>query len=94
MFNGAAAVDLEGGDDMTDDSLPRVRGNSFEEMKRVNQHGAEYWSARELQPMLGYSHWRSFENTIKKAITSCEQSGNDPQYHFARARKMIEVGKG
>ena len=27
----------------------------FEELKKLNEHGAEYWSARELQPHLGYS---------------------------------------
>jgi hypothetical protein len=42
--------------EMTDKGLP-VRGNiSFEGMKQVNEHGAEYWSARDLQPLLGYSH--------------------------------------
>ena len=50
--------------------------------------------ARDLQPLLGYNHWRSFENAIKKAITSCEQSGNDPDHHFAAPRKAIAGGKG
>jgi DNA-damage-inducible protein D len=67
---------------------------SFEELKQINRHGAEYWSARDLQPVLGYNHWRSFENALQKAITSCQQSGNAPDHHFARARKMIILGKG
>ena len=67
---------------------------SFEELKQTNRHGAEYWSARDLQPVLGYNHWRSFENALQKAITSCQQSGNAPDHHFARARKMITLGKG
>ena len=72
-----------------------VQGNkSFEDLKKLNEHGAEYWSARELQPLLGYSQWRGFENAINKAITSCKQSGNDPSYHFADVRKMIGIGKG
>ncbi len=78
---------------MNENSLAR-REKSFEELKQINQFGAEYWSARDLQPMLGYNHWRSFENSITKAVTSCEKSGNDPGHHFARARKMIIVGKG
>jgi len=44
--------------------------------------------------LLGYNHWRSFENAVKKAITSCEQSGNTPDHHFARAGKPIVGGKG
>ena len=67
---------------------------SFEELKQINRHGAEYWSARDLQSVLGYNHWRSFENALQKAITSCQQSGNAPDHHFARARKMITLGKG
>ncbi|MBS0615039.1 MAG: DNA damage-inducible protein D [Verrucomicrobia bacterium] len=67
---------------------------SFESLKKLNEHGVEYWSARDLQPCLGYSQWRYFENAIKKAIESCKQSGNDPAHHFAGARKVIQAGKG
>jgi hypothetical protein len=69
-------------------------GRSFEELRRLNQHGAEYWSARDLQPLLGYSQWRRFEEAVQRAITSCQQSGNDPTYHFAGVGKLIEHGKG
>ena len=79
---------------MTKGSLP-VRGNkSFEDLKKRNEHGAEYWSARDLQPLLGYGQWRRFEDAIKRAVTSCKQSGNEPNYHFANAGKMVELGSG
>jgi len=79
---------------MTNKQLP-VHGNrTFEEFKLYNEHGAEYWSARDLQPLLGYSQWRRFEQAIERAITSCEQSGNQPDYHFAGAGKPITGGKG
>jgi DNA-damage-inducible protein D len=68
--------------------------DGLEQLKQTNEHGAEYWSARDLQTLLGYSQWRRFEDAIKRAITSCELSGNNPDYHFAGAGKMIEVGKG
>ena len=67
---------------------------SFEDLKQVNRHGIEYWSARNLQPCLGYSQWRRFENAIQKAIESCKQSGNDPKHHFASAGNPITSGKG
>jgi DNA-damage-inducible protein D len=75
-------------------NLPAARQKTFEELKQVNQYGAEYWRARDLQPLLGYNQWRSFENAVSKAIISCEQSGNNPDHHFARARKPIVGGKG
>jgi DNA-damage-inducible protein D len=67
---------------------------SFEDLKQINQHGIEYWSARELQSLLGYSKWQRFENAIEKAIESCKQSGNDPNHHFTGAGKPIFGGKG
>jgi len=79
---------------MTEEHYPRVVDAGFEQLKKVNQYQKEYWSARDLQPLLGYNHWRSFEKAIQKAVTSCEQSGNDPSHHFARARKPIAGGKG
>ncbi len=79
---------------MTDLSLP-IRGQiSFEDLKKINEYGAGYWSARELQPLLGYSQWRRFDDAIKRAMVSCEQSGNNPDHHFAGVGKMVEIGSG
>jgi len=79
---------------MAKKELPSIGGQSFENLKQVNDHGAEYWSARDLQPLLGYSQWRRFEDAINRAITSCEQSGNNPEHHLAGAGKPITGGKG
>ncbi len=79
---------------MSKNKLPVLGEKSFEDLKHLNQHGAEYWNARELQAMLGYTQWRRFEDAIKRAMTSCEKSGNDPAHHFAGAGKMIELAKG
>lgn len=62
----------------------------FEELKRVNQFGAEYWLARELQVALEYKQWRRFQNVIEKAKIACENSGNDIKDHFADVGKMVE----
>ncbi len=65
---------------------------SFESLKKLNPHGIEYWSSRDLQGCLGYSEWRKFETTIQKAIDSCKQSGNEPENHFVGADKMVQIG--
>lgn len=67
---------------------------SFESLKKLNEHGIEYWSARDLQPLLGYAKWQRFENALKKAIESCKMSGNSPEHHFTGTGKQIEFGKG
>jgi len=79
---------------MAKKELPSIGGKSFENLKQTNDHGAEYWSARDLQPLLGYSQWRRFEDAVTRAITSCEQSGNNSEHHFAGAGKPITGGKG
>jgi len=68
---------------------------SFEEMvHKEGQTGVEYWLARDLQVLLGYTQWRSFEAVIEKAITACQNSGCEPKDHFAHARKMVDLGSG
>lgn len=79
---------------MSGKNLVPMGSKSFEDLKKINEYGAEYWSAREIQPLLGYSQWRRFEDAVKRALTSCKQSGNEPTYHFAGAGKMIDIGKG
>ncbi len=53
----------------------------------------EYWFARDIQKILGYSKWSNFQNVIQKAIESCEGTGIDPQYHFAETGKMVNIGR-
>lgn len=79
---------------MNSKQLPTLGAKSFETIKQTNEHGAEYWSARDLQALLGYTQWRRFEQAIERAVNSCQQSGNRADYHFAGAGKMIGVGKG
>lgn len=79
---------------MMKEQLPALGVASFEELKQINAHDAEYWSARDLQPLLGYSQWRRFEDAVNRAKISCEQSGNKPDYHFANAGIMMPLGKG
>jgi DNA-damage-inducible protein D len=66
----------------------------FEGIKHLTQEGAEYWSARDLSKLLGYTQWRNFEFAIKKAKIACEQVGQPVDYQFADSSKLIEHGKG
>ena len=74
---------------MPDKDLVSLGNKSFEDLKKINEYGAEYWSAREIQPLLGYTQWRRFEDAVKRAITSCKSSGNESSHHFADAGKMV-----
>ena len=50
---------------------------SFESFSYTTEEGIEFWLARDLQHLLGYSKWDNFQNVISKAKTACEVSGQD-----------------
>ena len=79
---------------MASENKPIIGNNAFEALKKLNEHSAEFWSARDLQPLLGYAQWRRFEDAIKRSMISCEQSGNKSENHFANVGKMVEIGSG
>ncbi|MDP8243707.1 MAG: DNA damage-inducible protein D [Candidatus Hinthialibacter antarcticus] len=54
----------------------------------------EFWLARDLQPLLGYSKWQNFSKVVDKAKTSCINSGYGVKDHFINVSKMIKAGKG
>ena len=66
---------------------------TFEE-SAYEQDNIEYWLARELQFLLGYSDWRNFLNAIDKAKESCKSSNNKPSDHFVDITKMVSIGSG
>ena len=68
---------------------------SFEQLvHREEESGVEFWLARDLQVVLGYQTWRSFEQVVEKAVTACKNAGYNPSDHFAEVNKMIPLGKG
>jgi DNA-damage-inducible protein D len=79
---------------MAKDSLSVPTLVAFEQLKRSNAFEAEYWSARDLRPVLGYAQWRRFEDAKKRAMASCEESGNNANHHFAGVGKMVGLGSG
>jgi DNA-damage-inducible protein D len=65
----------------------------FEEAKRQDQDGKEFWSSRDLAKILEYVDYRHFEQVIAKARVACLQSGALEKDHFVDADEMIEIGK-
>ena len=65
---------------------------NFEDIKKIDKNGIEYWMARELMLLLGYSQWRNFEEVIGKAARACMESGQTVDNHFAKISKMVKIG--
>jgi DNA-damage-inducible protein D len=66
---------------------------SFED-SAYEQDGVEYWLARELQELLGYSDWRNFLNAVEKGKESCKTTGEAVLDHFVDVTKMVKIGSG
>ena len=57
---------------------------------RETATGTEFWLARDLQNVLGYSRWSNFVRVIERAITACEVGGTEPDDHFLPVVKFAE----
>jgi DNA-damage-inducible protein D len=68
--------------------------NKAFESYAYEEDGIEYWLARELQELLGYTEWRNFLKIIDKAMTTCQSTGEKTLDHFVDVNKMIDIGKG
>lgn len=68
--------------------------SKFEKIKHINEIRQEYWSARELYEVLEYIKWDKFLNVIEKAKQACKNSGQEPDDHFPRMEKLVEIGSG
>ncbi len=73
--------------------LPIVPGQSpFDAIRQTDERG-EYWSARDLMPLLEYSSWQRFEEVIDRAKEDCEKSGRNVDGNFNPFVKKSE-GRG
>ncbi|MBU8901329.1 MAG: DNA damage-inducible protein D [Victivallales bacterium] len=68
--------------------------NNFESFSYKTDDGVEFWLARDLQKLLGYTEWRNFVAVIEKAKTSCELSNQEVIDHFVDINKTIDMPKG
>ena len=69
-----------------DKTLAQIQ-NNLESIRRVTQgeNLMEFWSARDLMPMLGYVKWQKFVEAIERAKQSCKISGQTVENHFLPA---------
>lgn len=68
-------------------------GSPFDQIMLHDINGAERWSARDLQVLMGYDEWRKFDDTIHRAAASMDASGFNPLDHIVGAAKVMPTGR-
>ena len=66
----------------------------FDRAAGRTEENIEFWYARDLMRLLGYSRWENFDNAIGRAMESCETSETEPLDHFREVTKMVTLGSG
>jgi DNA-damage-inducible protein D len=74
--------------------LVNPQDSIFEQIKRVDENGAEYWSARDMAKVLEYSEYRHFKQVVDKAKEACVNSQYKVQDHFEDILDMVTIGSG
>lgn len=74
--------------------LVQALTDTFEGYAQQTETGVEYWLARDIKHLLGYTEWRNFGLVISKAKTACELSGQVVTNHFVDVNKMVDLGSG
>lgn len=78
---------------MEDNNISPLQSD-FEQIKRLNQDGQEYWPSRDLCTALGYSTYQKFTRIINKAISIANNKGLDTAEHFNLLVEMVKLGSG
>jgi DNA-damage-inducible protein D len=66
----------------------------FEQIRKFDERGIEYWSARDMAKVLEYTDYRNFLNVIDKAKEACKNSRHPIENHFVETNDMVIIGSG
>ena len=66
----------------------------FEKIRRIDENGNEYWSARDFARVLEYIDYRNFISVINRAKEACKNSNQHISDHFVDVNEMVLLGSG
>ena len=78
---------------MKESSISPIRSD-FEQIKKQDESGSEYWTSRDLCVALGYSTYQKFTRTINKAIAIVNHKGLNTAELFNHTVEMVRLGSG
>lgn len=74
--------------------LQALHQPTFEQLRRINEFGQDFWSARQLSRTLGYLEYRNFLPVLEKAKVACKNSQQVVSDHFVDIHEMVPIGSG
>lgn len=77
---------------MPDDALLNPSDSPFDSIRRQRHDGTEYWTSRDLQPLLGYMKWQDFQAAIQRARVAAGNAGVEVGAHFMGVHKISSSG--
>ena len=77
-----------------ENNLAKRHLSVFEQIRKIDEHGSEYWSARDMAKVLEYNDFRNFLNVISKAKEACNNSEHNIYDHFVEINEMVVIGSG
>ncbi len=66
----------------------------FEQIKRQDEDGNDFWSARDMAKVLEYAEYRNFLPVIERAKEACQNSEQMVENHFVDFHEMVPIGSG
>ena len=67
---------------------------TFEGHAQQTEGGVEFWLARDLQHLLGYSQWDNLHGVLGKANTPCDIPVQTVADQFSEVGQMVSLGPG
>ena len=80
---------------MSDVDLFSDTGSPFDAIRQVRADGTEFWSARDLMPLLGYGdRWQNFAEVIERAKAAAINAGTDVTSQITDASNLVQRPQG
>lgn len=69
-----------------------AHSSPFDRIKQVRPDGTEFWSARDLQGLMGYRRWENMRETVARAQQAASNAGETVTSHFRDVTKAPVTG--